>query len=64
MQQFKRDYKLEWQKEKETKTSRLLKIDKNLNKYFTEKLKQDNLSYSQFVHICIYKYLNNDLNLK
>lgn len=63
MEEFKRDYKSEWQKEKETKTSRLLKINKNLNKQFSEKLKEDNLSYSQFVHICIDKYLKGDLQL-
>ena len=61
---FKRNYKAEWQKEKETKTSRLLKIDKKLNDNFSEKLKQDNISYSRFVHICIYKYLSGDLKLK
>lgn len=64
MEEFKRNYKAEWQKEKETKTSRLLKIDKELNKNFSDKLKQDNISYSQFVHICIYKYLDGKLNLK
>lgn len=61
MEEFKRDYKSEWKKEKETKTSRLLKIDKKLNNDFTEKLKQDNISYSQFVHTCIHKYLNGEL---
>lgn len=64
MEEFKRNYKSEWQKEKETKTSRLLKIDKKLNQDFTEKLKQDNISYSQFVHTCIYKYLKGELKLK
>lgn len=64
MEEFKRDYKAEWLKEKETKTSRLLKIDKELNKQLSEKLQQDNLSYSQFVHICIDKYLKGDLELK
>lgn len=63
MEQFKRDYKSEWKKEKETKTSRLLKIDKKLNEEFSKKLKNDNLSYSEFVHNCIYRYLNNKLNL-
>lgn len=62
MEQFKRDYKSEWKKEKETKTSRLLKIDKKLNDDFSKKLKEDNMSYSEFVHICIYKYLNGRLN--
>ena len=64
MEGFKRDYKSEWEEEKETKTSRLLKIDKKLNNDFTEKLKKDNISYSQFVHSCIYKYLNGELKLK
>ena len=64
IEEFKRNYKAEWQKEKETKTSRLLKIDKNLNKEFSEKLKKDNISYSQFVHNCILRYLNGDLKIK
>lgn len=64
MEEFKRNYKEEWLKEKETKTSRLLKIDKKLNEIFSKKLEQDNMSYSQFVHICINKYLNNELDLK
>lgn len=62
--EFKRNYKAEWKKEKETKTSRLLKIDKNLNKKLSEKLKADNITYSTFVHICIYKYLDGNLDLK
>lgn len=62
-QTLKRNYKAEWEKEKETKTSRLLKIDKTLNKNFSEKLKQDNLTYSQFVHSCIISYLNNELKI-
>lgn len=64
MEQFKRDYPAEWKKEKETKTSRLLKIDKKLNEDFSKKLKEDHISYSEFVHICIYKYLNNKLEIK
>ena len=64
MEEFKRNYKEEWLKEKETKTSRLLKIDKKLNENFSKKLEQDNMSYSQFVHICINKYLNDELDLK
>ena len=64
IQEFKRDYKAEWKKEKETKTSRLLKIDKNLNKKFSEKLKKDNISYSQFVHTCILRYLSGDLKIE
>lgn len=64
MEEFKRNYKAEWQKEKETKTSRLLKIDKKLNNDFSEKLKEDNISYSEFVHICILRYLNNELKIK
>ena len=63
MENFKRDYKAEWQKEKETKTSRLLKIDKKLNKDLSEKLKSDNITYSQFVHTCILKYLNGELEM-
>lgn len=64
MEELKRNYKAEWQKEKETKTSRLLKIDKNLNEKLSKKLEEDNISYSHFVHSCIYKYLNNELKLK
>lgn len=64
MEEFKRNYKAEWQKEKETKTSRLLKIDKELNKKFSDKLKKDNVTYSQFVHTCIYMYLKGDLKFK
>lgn len=64
IEELKRDYKAEWEKEKETKTSRLLKIDKKLNKDFSEKLKQDNISYSQFVHTCIIRYLSGELNIK
>lgn len=62
--ELKRNYKKEWEKEKETKTSRLLKIDKKLNENFSNKLKEDNISYSQFVHACISKYLNGDLNIR
>lgn len=64
MEEFKRDYKAEWQREKETKTSRLLKIDKKLNEKLSKKLKEDNITYSQFVHVCISKYLNNELKFK
>lgn len=63
-EEFKRNYKKEWEKEKETKTSRLLKIDKKLNEDFSNKLKEDNISYSQFVHYCIYDYLNGKLEIK
>lgn len=62
--ELKRNYKEEWIKEKETKTSRLLKIDKKLNEKFSDKLKEDNLSYSEFVHICIDRYLNDQLKIK
>lgn len=64
MEELKRDYKAEWEKEKETKTSRLLKIDKQLNENFSNKLKSDNITYSQFVHTCIDKYLKGELNVK
>lgn len=63
-EKFKRNYKKEWEKEKETKTSRLLKIDKKLNEVFSNKLKKDNISYSQFVHYCIHNYLNGKLDVK
>ena len=45
MEEFKRNYKAEWQKEKETKTSRLLKINKKLNEELSQKLKEDNITY-------------------
>ena len=35
-----RDYKKEWEKEKETKVTRLIKIDKELFTEFSEKLKK------------------------
>ena len=64
MNDFKRNYKAEWEKEKETKTSRLLKIDRNVNNDFSEKLKKDGITYSQFVHTCIIRYLNGYLHIK
>lgn len=64
MEEIKRNYKAEWQKEKETKTSRLLKIDKKLNEILSKKLKEDNMTYSQFIHICINKYINGDLKFE
>lgn len=63
-EEIKRNYKREWEKEKETKTSRLLKIDKKLNEKFSNKLDEDDISYSQFVHTCIHKYLNGELDIK
>ena len=35
MEEFKRDYKKEWEKEKETKVTRLIKFDKKLFEHFS-----------------------------
>lgn len=52
-----RNYKKEWEKEKETKTTRLIKIDKQLFEQFQQKLKQDNKTINGFVNEQIIKYL-------
>lgn len=55
--EVKRDYKREWEKEKETKTSRLVKIDKTLWEELDSKLKAENKTFTGLVHDAILKYL-------
>lgn len=55
--EIKRDYKKEWEKEKETKTSRLVKIDKELWEELDAKLKVENKTFTGLVHDAILKYL-------
>jgi len=55
----KRNYKKEWEKEKETKVTRLIKIDKELFAEFSEKLKKENLTINGFVTDAIKKFLKN-----
>ena len=55
--EVKRDYKKEWEKEKETKTSRLVKIDKELWEDLDKKLKAENKTFTGLVHDAILKYL-------
>lgn len=54
---MKRDYKREWEKEKETKTSRLVKIDKDLWERLDKKLKEDRRTFASLVTEAILKYL-------
>jgi len=63
--EVKRDYKKEWEKEKETKTSRLVKIDKELWEELDVKLKAENKTFTGLVHDAILKYLygENEKNL-
>ena len=53
----KRDYKKEWEKEKETKTSRLVKIDKELYEELDKKLKAEGKTFTWLVIDAILKYL-------
>lgn len=55
-----RDYKKEWEKEKETKVSRLIKIDKNIFQELKQKLENDNKTLNGFVNEQIVKYLKKD----
>lgn len=52
-----RNYKKEWEKEKESKTTRLIKIDKELFEEFKKKLEKDNKTINGFVNEQIKKYL-------
>ena len=57
----KRNYKKEWEKEKETKTSRLVKIDKDLWEKLDKKLKKDEKrTFTGLVTEAILKYLYED----
>lgn len=58
--EVKRDYKKEWEKEKETKTSRLVKIDKELFEKLDKKLKEDGKTFTGLVMDAIENYLNED----
>ena len=58
MNEFKRDYKKEWEKEKETKVTRLIKFDKQLFEDFSEQLKKDNKTINGFVIEKVLEYLN------
>lgn len=53
----KRNYKKEWEKEKETKVTRLIKVEKELFAEFSEKLKKENLTINGFVNTAIKEYL-------
>lgn len=52
-----RDYKKEWKKEKETKVTRLIKIDKELFAEFSKKLKKENQTINGFVNEKIKDFL-------
>ncbi len=52
-----RNYKKEWEKEKETKTTRLVKIDKEIFDKLSKKLKEENKTFSGLVNEAILKYL-------
>ena len=52
-----RDYKKEWKKEKETKITRLIKIDKKIFEEFKNKLDSENKTLNGFVNEQILKYL-------
>lgn len=56
----KRDYKREWEKEKETRTSRLVKIDKELYEKLDKKLKEEGKSFTGLVIDAVLKYLYED----
>lgn len=56
--EVKRNYKKEWEREKETKTSRLIKIDKKLWEKLNSKLKAENKTFSGLVHEAIFRYLD------
>ena len=52
-----RNYKKEWEKEKETKATRLIKVDKKIFEEFKSKLTKDNKTINGFVNEQILKYL-------
>ncbi len=57
---MKRNYKKEWEKEKETKTTRLVKIDREIFEKLSKKLKEDNKTFAGLVNEAILKYLYDD----
>lgn len=58
--ELKRNYKKEWEKEKETKTSRLIKINKKLWEELDTKLKAENRTFTGLVHEAIFRYLEEE----
>lgn len=54
---MKRDYKKEWEKEKETKVTKLVKIDKELFEELAKKLKEDNRTFTSLIIETIREYL-------
>ena len=52
-----RNYQKEQAKEKESKTTRLIKIDKELFEKFKKKLEKDNKTINGFINEQIKKYL-------
>lgn len=60
--EVKRNYKKEWEKEKKTKTSRLIKIDKELWEKLDRKLKKENKTFTGLVTEAILKYLYEEKN--
>ena len=52
-----RNYKKEWEKEKETKVTRLIKIDKNIFNKFKVKLDKNNKTLNGFFNEKILEYL-------
>ncbi len=53
-----RDYKKEWEKEKETKITRLIKIDKEIYLKFRYKLECENKTLNGYINEQILKYIN------
>lgn len=53
----KRNYKKEWEKEKESKVSRLIKIDESIFEELKNKLDADKKTLNGFVNEQILKYL-------
>lgn len=60
--EIKRNYKKEWEKEKETKISKLVKIDKKLYEDLSKKLKEENKTFSGLVNEAILEYLHDEKN--
>ena len=56
----KRNYKKEYEKEKESKVSRLIKIDKSIFEELKNKLDADKKTLNGFVNEQILKYLKKD----
>lgn len=60
--EIKRNYKKEWEKEKETKISKLVKIDKRLYEDLSKKLKEENKTFSGLINEAILEYLHDEKN--